>query len=70
MGFAIVMTGLVVAAVVWLVLATRADRRPPQHVQPWQRSDWAARGAYTTGTYGGYSDSGGGGGCDSGGGGA
>lgn len=70
MGFAIVMIVLVVAAVVWLVLATRADRRPPQHVHPWQRSDWAAPGTYTTGTYGGHIDSAGAGGCDSGAGGA
>lgn len=69
MEFAIVMTVLVVTAVVWLVLVTRADRRVKKHIHPWQRPDWIGLGAYTTGTFGGHIDSGGSSGCDSGGGG-
>ena len=70
MGFATVMIVLVVAAVVWLLLSTRADRKVKKHVHPWQRSGWAAPGAYTAGTFGGHIDFGGSSGCDSGGGGA
>ncbi|MCW2134998.1 hypothetical protein [Arthrobacter sp. VKM Ac-2550] len=69
MGFAIVMLVLVVAAIVWLVLSTRADRRPAAHVQLWQRSDWSSLGAYTLGPFGGHIDSSGNAGGDSGGGG-
>lgn len=69
MGFAIVMIVLVVAAIVWLELSTRADRRPATQVQPWQRSDWTSPGAYTMGPFGGHVDSSGSSGGDSGGGG-
>lgn len=68
MGFAIVMIVLVAAAIVWLVVATRADRRPTTPVHPWQRSDWASPGAYTLGPLGGHIDSGGSSCGDSGGG--
>ncbi|MCW2133777.1 hypothetical protein B0G38_002956 [Arthrobacter sp. VKM Ac-2550] len=67
MEFAIVMTVLVVTAVVWLVLATRADRRVKKHIHPWQRPGWVGPGAYTTGTFGGHVDPGGSSSCDSGG---
>ncbi|QTG79467.1 hypothetical protein [Arthrobacter crystallopoietes] len=72
MEFAIVMIILVVAAVVWLLLATRANGRAAKRVRRGRRADagWVGPGAYTAGTFGGHIDSGGSAGCDSGGGGA
>lgn len=69
MGFAIVMIVLVAAAIVWLVVATRADRRPTTSAHRGQRSGWASPGAYTLEPLGGHIDSGGSSGGDSGGGG-
>jgi hypothetical protein len=70
MEFAIVMIVLVVAAVVWLLMATRADR-PAVKRRPDRSSDSGAvfPGAYGAGAFGGpgLNDSGSSS-CDSGGG--
>ncbi|HEX2247378.1 MAG TPA: hypothetical protein VHH13_07500 [Arthrobacter sp.] len=72
MLFAIVMIVLVVAAVVWLLVVTRADRPAAQRL-PGRSSDsgGAFPGAYGAGAFGGpgFNDSGSSS-CDSGGGGA
>ncbi|AUI51810.1 hypothetical protein [Arthrobacter crystallopoietes] len=72
MEFAIIMIVLVVAAVVWLLMSTRADRVAARRVRAERRADagWVGPGAYGAGTIGGlgFYDSGSSS-CDSGGGG-
>jgi hypothetical protein len=72
MEFAIVMIVLVVGAVVWLLLATRANRVAAKRDRATRRADagWVGPGAYGAGTIGGlgFYDSGSSS-CDSGGGG-
>ncbi|EMY33945.1 hypothetical protein D477_012238 [Arthrobacter crystallopoietes BAB-32] len=67
-----IMIALVVAGIVWVLLAARADHRADKHVSRSRSgSGWSAPGAYGAGTIGGtgfYSDSstgdsGGGGDC-------
>lgn len=55
MEFAIIMIVLVVGAVVWLLLATRANRLAAKRARTERRADagWVGPGVYGTGTIGG-----------------